>query len=162
MNYDFTTGSYFPQTDPGVGWYVDNFTITNAPEVLSSAIASATSSSFSFSPTNAGAYLLEVRPLLFVDYPSAWGPSRTVSVIPNTNIVVNIRNIVSTGVNTWQVNFNLLNGSPAGYELWSATTLPSVFTKETNAAIQTIVPGSQFRATITSTNTKKFFQIKPL
>jgi len=163
INYDFTVGNYFPQTDPGVGWYVDNFTITNAPEVLSSVIAStATSSSFHFSPTNAGSYLLEVRPLLFVDYPVAWGPGRTVSVIPNTNVVVSIRNIANTGANTWQVNFNLLNGSPTGYELWSAMTLPSAFTKETNATIQTIVPGSQFRATITSTNARKFFQIKPL
>jgi hypothetical protein len=46
--------------------------------------------------------------------------------------------------------------------LWSTPTLGSAFTRETNATIQTIVPGSQFRATVTSTNVTKFFQIKPL
>ena len=163
MNYDFASGSYFPQTDQGVGWYVDNFTVTNAPEVLSSTIAStATSNSFNFAPTNAGSYLLEVRPLLFGDYPSAWGPARTVSAIANTTVVVRIASITRTGLNTWNVNFTLLNGSPAGFELWSAGTVPSAFTKETTATIQTVVPGSQYRAVVTSTNAIKFFQIRPL
>ena len=163
MNYSFSTGQYYPQASSGVGWYVDNFTVTNAPQVLSSSITNtATGSSFNFSPTNAGAYLLEVRPILFGDYPSAWGPSRTVSAALNTNVTVNIANIVKTAANTFNVNFTLQNGSPTGFELWSAQTLPSAFTRETNATIQTIVPGVQYRAVITSTNAQKFFQIKPL
>ncbi len=163
MNYDLASGGYFPQASTGVGWYVDNFTITNAAEVLSPTIAStATNNSFHFLSTNTGTYLLEVRPLLFGDYPSAWGPGRQVSVVPNTNLLVRITSIADAGGNTWNIGFVLQNGSPGGYQLWSTPTLGSAFTRETNATIQTIVPGSQFRATITSTNATKFFQIKPL
>ncbi len=162
LNYDFQPGSYYYQASTGVGWYVDNFTVTNAPEVMSSTIAAAnTNRTFGFSPTNAGSYLLEVRPLLFGDYPSEWGPSFAVAAMPNTNVVVRITDIIRAGGNTWHVNFQLLNGNPAGYELWSATNMPAVFTKESTATIQTIVAGSQYRAVITTPTTNKFFRIKP-
>src|SRR5206468_4894426 len=39
--YDYTIGSYFPQPDSGVGWYIDNISITDASELLDEAIADA-------------------------------------------------------------------------------------------------------------------------
>jgi hypothetical protein len=163
LNYDFSSGSYYPQASSGVGWYVDNFAVANAAEVLASTITdAATLSSFLFTSTNTGAHLLEVRPLLFGDFPSAWGPGRIVDVVPNANALVRIIRIEKAGATDWHIDFILQNGSPVGYELWSTHALGSAFTKELVATIQPMVPGVQYRATVTSANATRFFVIKPL
>ena len=156
--YDFQSGSYYYQVSSGVGWYIDDFTLTNLLQVQSSTItATSAARTFSFNPTNAGAYLLEVRPLLFGDYPAEWGPSLTVTTVPN----VHVTTIQRASGNTWNVDFTVQGGG-AGYELWSSTTVNTAFTKETSATIQTIVAGSQYRAVITTTGAQKFFRIRAL
>jgi hypothetical protein len=159
LNYDIQFGTYYPQASQGVGWYIDDLTLSNFQEVLSSSIAAANSNrTFSISPTNSGAFLLEVRPLLFGDYPAQWGPSLTVNASPN----VRISNIQKASGNTWNINFSVQAGSPSGFELWSAGTLTNNFAKENSATIQTIVPGSQYRAVIDSAGSQKFFRIRSL
>jgi hypothetical protein len=141
-----------------VGWYIDDLTATNVQQVQSSAIAAATPArTFNFSPGGSGSYLLEVRPLLFGDYPSEWGPSLTVTAAPN----VHVTGIQRASGNTWNINFTV-SGGGAGYELWSSSTVNTAFTKEASATIQTIVAGSQYRAVITTIGTQKFFRIRAL
>src|SRR5438105_12271132 len=100
--YDFQSGSYYYQVSNGVGWYIDDFTLTNLLQVQSSTVAATSAArTFSFNPTNAGAYILEVRPLLFGDYSAEWGPSLTVTTIPN----VHLTTIQRAAGNTWNIDF---------------------------------------------------------
>ena len=159
FNYEFISGSYYPQTSSGVGWYLDDITLQNFQETLSSSVASAnTNQTFGFGPSSGGMYLLEVRPILFGNYPSEWGPSLAVNAVPG----VRITSIQRSAGNTWHINFSLLGGSPAGFELWSSGTVDGTFTRELGATVQTVVPGSQYRAVLTSAGPQRFFLIKVL
>jgi len=158
LNYDLGFGSYFPQSDPGVGWYLDDWTLSNCQEILSSSIVAAGANrTFAFSPANTGPFLLEVRPLLFGDYPSEWGPSLAVNVAPN----VTVTSAQKGAGNTWNINFSV-TGTANGFELWSAPTVDVPFARETSATIQTIVAGAQYRAVITSSAAQKFYRIRVL
>lgn len=78
------TGSAYPQTTSGVGWYVDSIVFTNTSELGSgSVVEPISSSSFSFSPPHTGTYLLSVRPYISGRYWS-YGPIKEVSVQPAT------------------------------------------------------------------------------
>jgi uncharacterized protein YkwD len=158
LNYDLGFGSYYIDTFPGVGWYVDDLTLSNCQEVLSSTIAATGANrTFGFSPTNTGPFLLEVRPLLFGDYPSEWGPSLAVSVAPN----VTVTSLQKGAGNTWNINFSV-TGTASSFELWSAATVDAPFARETSATIQTVVAGAQYRAVITSPAAQKFYRIRAL
>ena len=160
LNYYFDSGSYYPQIDLGVGWYIDDLTLLNCQEVLSSAIASAnTNRTFLFAPTNSGPFLLEVRPLLFGDYPAEWGPSMAVTSVPNVR-VTSIQPIASSS--TLDIDFSVVSGSPSSFELWSAPTIDGTFSKEQSAIVQIIVPGSQYRAVTKPPVTQKFYRIRVL
>jgi hypothetical protein len=137
---------------------VDDLTLSNFQEVLSSSIAAANPNrTFTFSPTNSGPFVLEVRPLLFGDFPSEWGPSLALSAVAN----VQVSSIQRGTGSTWNINFNI-TGSASGFELWSSTTVDGTFSREASATIQTIVAGSQYRAVVNSSTTQKFFRIRVL
>src|SRR5258706_16455766 len=107
-----------------------------------------------YSLNNRGPFLFEVRPLLFGDYPSEWGPSLAVTSVPN----VRIANIQAGSPGTWNINFSVVAGTPSGFELWSASTVNGTFAKEGSATIQTIVAGLQYRAVIASGVTQRFYR----
>jgi Divergent InlB B-repeat domain/Cysteine-rich secretory protein family len=75
--YRLTTGqySYYPQTDPGVGWYLDDITLVSVGEVTGITTSSVISStSFDVTPQAAGDVILQSRPFLYGQYPLEWGP----------------------------------------------------------------------------------------
>jgi len=157
LMYDIGFGSYFPQSSSGVGWYIDDLTLLNFQEVLSSTIATANANrTFSFSPTNTGPFLLEVRPVMFGDYSAEWGPSLSVNAAAN----VTITSIQKASGTTWNINFSA-NGA-SSFELWSSSTVDAAFTKDSTASIQTIAAGSQYRAVATVPGAQKFFRIRAL
>lgn len=160
--YAFSSGSYFRQASPGVGWYLDNFTVTNAPEVLSPTISRANPDrTFTFSPAEAGLHLLEVRPLLFGDYASEWSPGLAVNATGSVAAQVQIRGITRSSNNVWHIDFEVLSGTASEFELWSAMTLSGALTRESGATIQAVIPGTRYRATVNSSAASKFFHIKP-
>jgi uncharacterized protein YkwD len=72
--YDFTGGSFFPQTDPGVGLYLDGVVLSGVEELVNSAVTDVTAGqSFGFTAAAAGNYVLAVRPKVSNRY-LAWGP----------------------------------------------------------------------------------------
>jgi hypothetical protein len=163
LNYEYQSGNYYPQTYSGVGWYVDDFTLVNcyelgAPEVS----ATATTNTFGFAPTDLGHYALEVRPVWFGDYAGEWGEVLPVITVPNTNVVVRINSLRSLSPNSCQIDFTLLQGNPAGYEVWSAAEVNGPFAKEAGASIQTLVPGSDYRAVVVPASQQRFYRIRAL
>jgi hypothetical protein len=72
--YQRNSGSYFPQTDAGIGFYVDDIAITHADELLDFTITTVPSGlSFSFNPGSVGGFALGVRGQL-PGRTLAWGP----------------------------------------------------------------------------------------
>lgn len=80
--YDLLGGSYFPQTSAGVGFYVDDITVTNAQELtnIESEYLSNVEA-FSYTPETAGDHLVQVQYLGWEGFSgSAWGPAKTLNV----------------------------------------------------------------------------------
>jgi hypothetical protein len=78
--YRFGTGNYYPQSSTGIGFYIDDISVSNAQELTSSTISAAGNSTFSFTPPATGTYALSVRAKL---------PGRTLSWGPSTIVPVN-------------------------------------------------------------------------
>jgi hypothetical protein len=72
FNFTYTNGgTRFSQTDPGVGWYLDDLVLTGVSKVSPSSITALSSANFSFTPSDATEVGLQVRGLIDV-YPSEW------------------------------------------------------------------------------------------
>ncbi|WP_221030678.1 CAP domain-containing protein [Actomonas aquatica] len=75
FSYDHEGGSYFNQTDPSVGWLVDNVRLTNVMSVTPVSTSSHQSgTSFSYTPSSEGIKILQARGMFFGHYGMDWGP----------------------------------------------------------------------------------------
>lgn len=99
FRYQFSGGSYYYQTNDNVGWSFDNVQIIDGKAAdFSTPIATNTSSNFVFTNSTPGHYLLQVRPLLFGDYPGEWSAAKVVDVTIN-----NCGDGISLPTNQWQM-----------------------------------------------------------
>jgi hypothetical protein len=142
-------GGYYPQTDPGVGAYIDNITVLNVDQA-SSPVASViiSGTNFVFNPTQSGNYVLRVRGQNNGNnWP--WGPSLSVSTITAPPTLQALTPVV-TG-NQVQIEFTVAN--PAAnmtFQLWKATNASGIYALDNGATFQTITPNTRFRATTTT------------
>lgn len=84
LNYDSAPsgGTYYPQATNGVGWYVDNLTLTGVQAATPGAtVGVASGTSFIFTPATVGAVGLQARGVLFGAYPLEWGPVTQVTAV---------------------------------------------------------------------------------
>src|SRR5439155_8573013 len=82
FNYDYGSGSYYPQTGTNIGWFFDEIIVTNANQLLVGTTNSTATTNFLFNPpAGAGDYILQARALIFTDFPLAWGPAKEVSAL---------------------------------------------------------------------------------
>ncbi|GEP41522.1 choice-of-anchor D domain-containing protein [Brevifollis gellanilyticus] len=64
FNYSVSSGG-FPQTDPGVGWYVDTISFTNMVDLTGATITTAfAGTNFAFTAPAVGNFLLSVSPII--------------------------------------------------------------------------------------------------
>lgn len=82
--YDYVFGEdYFPQTDVGIGFHLDDIAVSNAQRVQDAVEAFTDGTRFPFTPSGLGDYLLEVQPRYFGEYFAGYGPSlRVTAVVP--------------------------------------------------------------------------------
>ncbi|HYP18234.1 MAG TPA: hypothetical protein VEQ65_13560, partial [Opitutus sp.] len=73
-------GSAFTQTDNGVGWSVDNITLSGVQSAAASAATNAPGTTFTYTPGATGTFALQARGVLFGAYPLEWGPVAQVTV----------------------------------------------------------------------------------
>ena len=123
FNYSIAgAGSFFPQTSNGIGWYIDNLTLSGVQSATpGSANRVASGTTFSFAPTAAGSLGLQARGVLFGAYPLEWGPladvtaaagpigggSSTTSYLSN----LSVRTTAGTGAQTLIAGFALNGGT---------------------------------------------------
>lgn len=78
--YAFSSGSFYPQASAGIGWYVDDITLTGVDTLAAAGTpAEIASPAFSFTGSSAGTVLLQARAGMF-GYWGDWSAARTVSV----------------------------------------------------------------------------------
>ena len=78
--YYGSTGSYYPQTTKGIGWYVDDIRLQNVLRVASTSAPQDSGRTFDFTPAQAGTYFLSARGVLFKDFPLEWSGTTRVAV----------------------------------------------------------------------------------
>lgn len=158
FNYD-VSGSYFPQTDPGVGWYVDDIIITNCDQLLSAVTNTTATTSFQFNPPQAGDYYLDVRALIFTDFPLDWGPTKAVTATTNAPLAIRITSTTYSN-NQVRIDFTLQSGSASTFKLLYANQVPGSWSTDAVAVLTTLVPGSSYRFTTTPGGTMRYYRIQ--
>ncbi|MCX6903611.1 MAG: hypothetical protein NTW03_09070, partial [Verrucomicrobia bacterium] len=146
---------YFNLTTGGVGWYLDDLVITNAQELAGPVTNTTSSASFAFNPAQIGSWALEVRPLLYGEFPLDWGPVRSVTAVPLLS--QSLPRLVSNKV---QIDFKVKSGSLSTFQLVTNSQAIGPWTNvDSGAVLETVVPNSSFRFTTTRSETTRFYRI---
>ena len=121
LNYTIeASGSAFPQTSNGVGWYVDNLTLTDVLSATLGATASVGSgTTFSYAPAAAGSVGLQARGVLFGAYPLEWGPVALVTAtsggeITNPGRLINLSILTPLAAGETMTLGTVLGGAGTG------------------------------------------------
>ncbi len=161
--YDFTGGSYYPQTDEGVGLYLDTIAVSNAGVLVGTVTNSIPSgASFTFTPTALTNYLVSARARL----PGRilpWGPTVQITAAPAPPSIQLTGKPTLVGGQV-QVDFAVTNyRAGMTFQLYTATSPQGPWTADTTATLQTLVPNSQFRLTTTTGSAPQtFYRVRGL
>jgi len=158
FNYSFTSGSYYPQIDPMVGWCLENIVVTNVQQVVGMVTNSTGTTNFTFTPTQAGNYTLAAAPVLFTQFPPGWGPFKLVTAITNPNPVIVLGQPVLAN-NQVLLNFTI-SGTASTFHLLQTTQLNTSWTTNTTATFTTNIPGSSYRFTATNNSSLRFYRVQ--
>ncbi len=86
FRYQIGNGSFYPQASAGIGWYIDNIHLAGVEALGSSGTpASTNGTAFSFTPTQAGTALLQVRAGMYGFY-ADWSTAKRVTVTAGTAV----------------------------------------------------------------------------
>jgi hypothetical protein len=159
FTFNFTSGSYFPQNDPIVGWCLENIVVTNVQQIIGMVTNSTVSTNFTFTPTLAGNYLLAAAPVLFTQFPLNWGPLKQVTAITNPTPTIVLSQPMLTN-NQVLLNFTVNGGSATTFHLLQTTQLNTSWTTNSTATFTTNTPGSSYRYTVTNNAPTRFYRVQ--
>jgi hypothetical protein len=124
------SGSAYPQSTSGIGWYLDNITLAGVQKATpaTAAAAAAGANSFTYTPGVTGVVGLQARGVLFDSYPMEWGPVTTVTAANAVSVTTQPTNQASaaggstsftvaaagTATYQWQYNGATLTGATSG------------------------------------------------
>ena len=125
LNYTVSpNGDAYIDSDPanGQGWFIDNFTVTGVQTTTTGAPSTVLSgSTFAFTPTATGPFILQARSQLFGAYPLEWGPFTAIDSVPvgtpsNPGRLINlsIRSPAGTGTQTLIVGLTIGGAGATG------------------------------------------------
>jgi hypothetical protein len=158
FQYAFISGNYYPQNDPIVGWSLTNIVVTNVLQAVNVATNNTASTNFTFTPTLSGTNVLAAAPVLFTQFPLAWGPFKLVNAIVNPNPVIILGQPVLTNN---QVLLNFTSGGATGtFHLLQTTNLNTPWSTNATATFTTNIPGSSYRYTATNNAPTRFYLIQ--
>jgi hypothetical protein len=162
FNYNFFYASngyysFYPASDPYIGWCIESIEITNAFQLTSQTTNSTTSTNFTFTPSQAGPYALYAEPVLFTQFPVSYGPPYQVTAVAPTGITMN--DPVLSG-SSLQLNFTVAGGLSGTYMLLQTTNAKSAWTTNSSATFTTNTAGTSYRFTTTKNSQATFYQIK--
>lgn len=158
FNYDFSSGSYFPQSDPGVGWALDNVVVTNISQLVNFTTNNTVSTNFTFTPPVATNYNLQASAVIFNEFPLDGGPVKQVAAIVGPPVIVLATPVIIGS--QMQLNFNLTSGLATTFRLLQTDQLGKPWVTNTGATFTTNVPGSSYRFTTTNGPVTRFYRIQ--
>lgn len=149
FDYDYTGDSRFPQTDSGVGWYIDDISFTNTEELTNPVITDVISgTSFAFTPSQVGDYALDVRAEVQDGYFLEWGTVSRVTASVSATPVLTITSAPVLSGGQVQIDFDVGNYQAGmSFQLWKASDLSGTWAVDGAASFQPLVPNARFRAT---------------
>ena len=158
--YVFGSGSFFPQTDLGVGFYLDDISLTSAQRVLNVTTTDLPPiSNFQFVPSDTGSYGLRVRGLL-PGRALAYGPPAVLTVMSATAPFVQITGLTN-GPGGVQIKFSLDGVTIPTFKLYTANQPNGPWSLDSNAALQALNPSSSFQFSTASGGAKqRFYQVR--
>lgn len=159
LNYDFSSGGFFNQTDAEVGWTVDDIRLANAEQVSDSSTASASASgAFTFIPPAVGSYVLQGRAKTGHAF-LPFGPEKSVTAVqagstPELRISRALRNGAEL-----QLTIDLLAGTlSSGFALESKASLSDNWSAQA-ATVQNL-SATQFLVKINTAGASRFYRAR--
>lgn len=153
FNYAFTGGNYYSQSDNYVGWNIEDIIVTN---VQQSAVTIVDTTNFTFTPRQAGNYILQAQPVIFGQFPLNPGPVKEI-VAGFTSIILMGQPIVTNGI--VQLPFTV-TGATNTFRLLQTDHLGMAWTTNAGATLTTNVPGSSYRFTTTNGPAARFYRVQ--
>ncbi len=148
FNYDFSTGSFYPQFNPGFGWALDNIAVTNIAQLVSFSTNATVSTNFTFVPSQATNYDLLTRALIYSEFPLDWGPIKPVTAVIGSPVILMAPPAIIG--NQVQLNFSLASGLASSFHLLQSDQFGSSWSTNAAAVLTTNIPGSSYRFTTTT------------
>jgi hypothetical protein len=161
FNYHYETlGSYYATTGAGTGWYLDDVVVTNSQELVGTVTNTAVDTSFIFNPTQTNNYVLNVRALLYDEFPLAWGPAKSVTAITSAPpVLIALARPVLAG-NQVRIDFAVTSGAPTGFTLLRAGAVSGPWSADTGAVLSTNAPGVFRFATSSGGLGSRFYRVR--
>lgn len=112
FNYTFSSGSFYPQTSDGIGWYIDGVSFTNLVDLGGATIVPLPGGSpFVFTAAEPGDFLLAVSPVISGrDF--SFGPPTAVSAIADPP-VIDTPPVPSVGIEGGSASFTVAASHPS-------------------------------------------------
>jgi len=161
FRFDFGSGSFLSDTDPGVGLYLDDIGVTDADELFDEVVRSVPSgTAFLFNPRETGDYALRVR-ARFSSRAMPWGPAKLVTTQVGGSSIVRITGVGKVGGGLFQIDFEVTGAAASGLDLESANTLDGFWTTDSTAAILPLAESGKFRAvTSMASAAQRFYRVR--
>lgn len=163
FRYDFGSGSFLNSTDRGVGFYVDDISVTNAEELTGEVVSDISGgATFQFNPSTAENFSLRVRAKLPNHY-LPWGPAKLVTAIVGnaSNPILKIASISQIQSDRIQFDFDVIGTSAGTFQVESSESVAGPWGLDANATIQALDAGTRFRAsTSTAGNGGRFYRVR--
>jgi hypothetical protein len=157
--YEYTTGTYFPQTSSDVGWVFDDISFTGTEELSGAVVADVPSGTdFVFNPAQTGSYGLAVRAQVYGQFYLEWGPVKRVDAAVAAVPSVQFTGAPLVSGNQVQIDFEVTDyRAGLAFELLTAATVTGTWSTDSAATFQTVVAGSRFRATTSNAGRAQSF-----
>jgi hypothetical protein len=163
FQYDYEDGpgnTRFSQilTNPPVGWFLDNITVSNTLALVALATNAVGGTNFFFAPPQRTNYQLQARAVIFNDFPLEWGPLKLVNAITSPPVVVLARPV--RNASQLQLGFNVSGGPASGFHLLQSASLPGTWVTNAAATLTTNVANRAFTFTTTNGPGNRFYRVQ--
>jgi uncharacterized protein YkwD len=159
FTYDHIGGSYYSQTNSGIGFYVDDIFVSDAEELVESAIAAVTNgTSFAFMPEDATNYCLRVRGKVAERWLD-WGPPQ-LPVADYVPLQLRYTGVPRLYPDWFQFDFEVISGTPGRFRVETASSPIGPWTEEPAVTIK-VLNGSLYRAYVPPRGAMRFYRLEP-
>jgi len=161
VRFQYTvSGGWFPQTDSGVGWNFDDIQFDDVARLEQSvAPQEMVDTSFAFSASAEGTYLLQAQPQVSGRWLPA-GPEKLVDVSGTAPPVVTIGTVAPASGGGLRIECSVANGSASAVRLDFLDDLSSAWAEDTGAQMEVIEAGVRYGFDVPAgTATHRFYQV---